>query len=309
MRTASAESSEVVVVGNVGVDTNVYLPGRDIDFTVEANFTEDLDYLGQAGGFASRGYCRLGHRTAFIGHVGEDPWGAHIRQTLAADGIDTRALFIDPTGTSRSVNLMYRDGRRKNFYDGKGHFHLEPDLELCHRVMKGARLAHFNLPNWGRRLLPGAKSLGLRIACDLQDLVDLDDPYRQDFIAAADLLFFSAANHPDPAPLMRRLLERNPRQILISGMGARGCTLGTVEGIRHFPPVRMKAPVIDTNGAGDGLAVGFLSSYVLEGRSLEESILRGQLVARHTCTLKADTANLMTADQLEKALRRRTPIA
>ena len=40
-------------------------------------------------------------------------------------------------------------------------------------------------------------------------------------------------------------------------------------------------PVIDTNGAGDGLAVGFLVSHVLEGRSLEESILRGQLTARH----------------------------
>ena len=58
---------EVVVVGNVGIDTNVYLPGRDIDFSVEANFTENLDCLGQAGGYASRGYAQLGRRTAFIG--------------------------------------------------------------------------------------------------------------------------------------------------------------------------------------------------------------------------------------------------
>ena len=36
---------DVVVVGNVGVDTNVYSPGADIDFNVESNFTQNLDYL------------------------------------------------------------------------------------------------------------------------------------------------------------------------------------------------------------------------------------------------------------------------
>jgi sugar/nucleoside kinase (ribokinase family) len=60
----------------------------------------------------------------------------------------------------------------------------------------------------------------------------------------------------------------------------------------------MAEPVIDTNGAGDGLAVGFLSSYVLEGHSLEESIRRGQIAARHTCTQKATTSSLITAEQM-----------
>ena len=44
---------DVVVVGAVGIDTCVYLPGRDIDFSVEANFGENLDYVGQAGGFSA----------------------------------------------------------------------------------------------------------------------------------------------------------------------------------------------------------------------------------------------------------------
>ena len=121
--------SEVAVIGNIGIDTNVYLPGRDIDWTVESNFTENLDYVGQAGGYASRGYAKLGHSTTFIGYVGDDFAGRQIRAELAQDGIDTTALFLDPTGTSRSVNIMYRDGRRKNFYDGKAHMELRPDLE------------------------------------------------------------------------------------------------------------------------------------------------------------------------------------
>ena len=118
---------DAVVVGNVGIDTNVYFHSDEPDFSRESNFTENLDYVGQAGGYASRGYAQLGWRTAFIGHVGDDFSGRFIREEFARDGIDTTALFIDPAGTSRSVNFMYRDGRRKNFYDGKSHMQLQPD--------------------------------------------------------------------------------------------------------------------------------------------------------------------------------------
>lgn len=173
---------DVAVIGSVGIDTNVYLPGADINFDVEANFTENLDYLGQAGGYASRGYAQLGKRTTFIGHVGDDYQGRFIREELAQDRIDTTALFIDPLGTACSVNIMYQDGRRKNFYDGKGHMNLQPGLEACRAVLAQAALAHFNLPNWARHLLPVARELGTTIACDLQDVVSVDDAYRRDFI-------------------------------------------------------------------------------------------------------------------------------
>jgi sugar/nucleoside kinase (ribokinase family) len=291
--------NDVVVVGNVGIDTNIYPYAEEIDFGVESNFTRNIDYVGQAGGYTSRGYVRLGYSTGFIGHVGNDFGGDFIRQTFSADGIDSRALLTDPDGTARSVNLMYRDGRRKNFYDGKGHMSLEPDLNLCREVLSGARLAHFHLPNWARHLLPLARAQGLTIACDLQDVVDPHDPYRRDFIDQADILFFSAANFEDPASLIRQFLTGRPERIVVTGMGARGCALGTAEGVRFFPPVAMAAPVIDTNGAGDMLAVGFLSSYVLEGYSVEDALLRGQIAARHACTLKASSSGLISRRQLD----------
>jgi sugar/nucleoside kinase (ribokinase family) len=62
--------------------------------------------------------------------------------------------------------------------------------------------------------------------------------------------------------------------------------------------------VIDTNGAGDGLAVGFLSSYVLEGYSLQESVRRGQIVARYTCTQRATSSHLITREQLASFFRK-----
>jgi len=290
---------DVVVVGNVGIDTNVYLPNGDIDFSVESNFTENIDYIGQAGGYVSRGFAQLGKKTAFIGYVGDDYNGRFIREELFRTGIDTGALFIDPSGTSRSINFMYQDGRRKNFYDGKGHMSLEPNLEICKTVLSESRLVHFNIPNWARSLLPIAKEMGLTIACDIQDVVSSIDSYRQDFVEYADILFFSAANKKDPTHLMTEFLRLKPSQIVIVGMGANGCAVGTQEHIEFFPAVEMEAPVIDTNGAGDGLAVGFLSSNVLDNYSLKDSILRGQITARYTCTQKASSASLITLELLE----------
>lgn len=297
---------DVVVIGNVGIDTNIYAYGNDIDFSVEASFTENIDYVGQAGGYAARGYARLGKRTAFIGHVGDDFCGRFIREEFARDGIDTTALFTDPSGTARSVNFMYRDGRRKNFYDGKGHMTLHPDPDLCRRVLSGAKLAHFNIPNWARDLLPVARECGAVIACDVQDIVSRDDPYRRDFIEQADILFFSAANYPDPTPLIEQFLRAKPDQIVVVGRGAQGCALGMRAGVRFFDPVHLDAPVIDTNGAGDSLAVGFLTSYVLDGYTLDDSIRRGQIAARHCCTLRASSAELITPELLDACFARTT---
>jgi sugar/nucleoside kinase (ribokinase family) len=298
---------EVTVIGNIGIDTNIYFFGPDIDFKVEANFTENIDYVGQAGGYASRGYAQLGKRTAFIGYVGDDFSGCFIREELARDGVDTRALWFDPQGTSRSVNFMYRDGRRKNFYDGKSHMQLQPDLALCREILAQTTLVHFNIPNWARYLLPIARELGVVIACDIQDVISIDDGYRQDFINYADILFFSAANQADPLDLIKIFLQRHPHQLVVAGLGAKGCAVGSRAGIETFPAVTLDAPVIDTNGAGDGLAVGLLSSLVLDGYSLRDSVRRGQLTARYTCIQRASSSNLMTASQLEQYFRESTP--
>ncbi len=301
----TAKDLDVVVAGAIGIDTNVYLYGADIDFDVEANFSWNADAVGQAGGYASKSFAALGRRTLFVGSVGRDPLGEWVRADLALHGVGA-LLFDDALGTHRSVNFMYRDGRRKNFYDGKGQMDVRPDLGACEAELRRARLGHFHLENWCRELLPLARRHGVVVSCDLQDVVRLDDPYRQDFIAHADVLFFSTVNFPNPAPAVERLLQGAPGRIVVGGMGADGAVLGTADGIRFFPAVAGEEPVVDTNGAGDALAAGFLTSWLFDGQPPEEALLRGQLAARVACTRRAGEKVLVTRDRLE-ALRRRLP--
>jgi sugar/nucleoside kinase (ribokinase family) len=83
-------------------------------------------------------------------------------------------------------------------------------------------------------------------------------------------------------------------------MGARGAVLGTADGVHWFGPVAHDRPVVDSNGAGDSLAVGFVTSYLLDGFALDDAVQCGQLLARHTCTLIAGDDRFLTRRELDE---------
>jgi sugar/nucleoside kinase (ribokinase family) len=300
LRSGAPGAYDAVVAGCIGIDTNVFLHGEDIDWTVEANFTQDLDYVGQAGGCCSSAFRSMGLRTAFLGALGDDFQGAEVRAALTRQGIDA-LFFPDHLGTHRSVNVMYRDGRRKNFYDGKGQMEVVPDLGACREWLAGSRVLHAQLENWVRHLLPLARELGVTVSCDLQDVVRLDDPYRREFIEYADLLFFSTVNFPEPEGVVRQFLAGRPGRIVVGGMGKEGAILGHGSTIRRIPAVESAAPVVDTNGAGDALATGFLTSLLFDGCTPEEAVMRGQRAARVCCAQRAAAKRFATRAELRGA--------
>jgi sugar/nucleoside kinase (ribokinase family) len=286
---------DVVVVGNAGIDTNVYL-GGPVDLGHETDYSVNLDGVGQAGGYSARGFARLGYRTAFLGFVGDDSMGRFLVDELAGDGVDMSHVLVDPAGTNRSVNLMSPNGGRHSFFDGKSHMTARPDLDAWRPALTGARLAHLSIPNWARHILEPARRAGAVMSVDLQDAGDPADEYRRDFVEAADVLFVSSAHLPDP----RRALDALHRagRIVVCGMGARGCAVRTDDGYREHHAANLPEPVVDSNGAGDSLAVGFLTSYFLEGRTLDDAVHRGQLAARWCCARRG-SRELITRRQLD----------
>lgn len=301
---ADAEPYDVVVVGAAGVDTLVYVPDEVPDMSRDSTMASVADRVGQAGAFTARGFARLGWRTGFVGVLGDDWAGEAVRAAFAGDGVSIAADAIDPAGTARSVNLMTPDGRRRAFYDGRGHMAVAvPDGADSFR---GSRLALFHLSDWCRRLLPAARAAGALVATDLQDVASVDDPYRRDFIAASDIVFMSAANLPDPLAAARQVLTRGPALVVV-GRGADGAMAITATDVIAQPAPTLDLAIVDSNGAGDGLAVGFLHRWVLSGGSeqpprpapgrLAAALLAGQCTARLTCA-RIGSDDLVTRSEL-----------
>lgn len=313
-----------MVVGAAGVDTLVYLADDRPDFTRDSTMVRTVDAVGHAGGYSSRGFARLGRRTGFIGILGNDWAGQLVRSAFAADGVAIAAEAVDPTGTARSVNLMTPDGRRRAFYDGRGHDAVAPPAGASDVLAAGPRLALFHLSDWCRRVLPDRSIPGLLVATDLQDVADPDDAYRADFVRASDVLFASAAHLPEPEQAAQRWLARatgptgtGPRLVVV-GMGSRGALAITEQVAVQVPPPALDLPIIDTNGAGDSLATGVLDYLlrVVVGDSLqpwrdvaqaEEQALRsaltfGQCLARWTCAIRGSD-RLATRTDAERLLR------
>lgn len=288
---------KVAVVGCIGVDTNIYLESDTLEG--ETAFSQAVDCLGQAGGFTSAGFRSLGYEVSFIGYAGTDIYGDTVRQELDRLGVNRECLFDTGMGTDRSINIIFNTGKRKSFYSGKGHLVGCPDQKMCAGQFVSSGLVHFNIPDWSRHLLPLARESGCVVSCDLQDIVSVDDPYRRDFIEQSDILFFSSVNDPDYNRTFDRFLEINDQLTLITGLGEQGCAWHTHDSRGRMPAVSLGLPFADAVGAGDSLAVGFLSSYCLDGYSLLDSIVRGQIAARYCCSLRGMVGGLITHDRLD----------
>ncbi|MCY3413438.1 MAG: carbohydrate kinase family protein [Candidatus Heimdallarchaeota archaeon] len=293
---------DFLILGAIGIDTNVYLHGKDIDFTVEANFSDNVDMIGGAGGYSSHLANGLGFRTAFMGYVGDDFMGKYIIDSLEQVGIQS-LIFYDPKGTKRSINFMYRDGRRKNFYDGKGSMETIPDMNFVRNHLKKARLIHVNISNWTRYVLPIAKEEGIPLSVDIQDVPDIRDPYRQDYIREADILFMSGVSLQNPEKTLIELLQIYPEKVIIIGLGENGCFYADKNGVKKYPIVNLELPVIDTNGAGDSLAIGFLTARFFLNYNPDDSINLGQTLARYMCSQKAGKTEYISLDNLLALIR------
>ena len=102
----------VIVVGSVNVDLVVTvdrLPaaGETVTGGIFAR------HHGGKGGNQAVAAARLGSRVAFVGAVGDDPFGTEARAALEADGVDCHGLVTLP-GATTGVALILVDARAEN---------------------------------------------------------------------------------------------------------------------------------------------------------------------------------------------------
>ena len=72
MKIQENKKLDIICIGAVGIDTNVHLYTDEINFNVEMNFPENIDSIGQAGGYSAKIMNNLGLKTDFTGYIGDD---------------------------------------------------------------------------------------------------------------------------------------------------------------------------------------------------------------------------------------------
>ncbi len=274
------------------------------------------------------GLARLGVPAAFVGKVGEDPFGRFLQRTFADAAVDTSGMRFDPNHrTGLAFVALGADGERDFafFRNPSADMLLRPeeipDELLACRVFHFGSITLIQDPSRSATLdaLARARRQGAWISYDpnLRPLLWPDlETARSEIRAALPLADFVKVSEEEaeflygPAPLPElaaRLLGEGPSLVALT-RGAAGAVLATAATQLSLPGFQVE--VVDTTGAGDGFAAGLIAWLLKRGAGpaeLTEVDLReaGRFacaVAALTCTRKGAIPALPSGADVRKLL-------
>ena len=241
----------------------------------------------------SHGLASLGGRAGFIGKIADDDLGDAFSRDLFDAGVSFFPAPKDhglPTG--RCVIVVTPDGQRTmNTFLGASQY--LPTAALDEAAIADAEILYLEGYLWDpeepraamRRAIAAAKSAGRKVAFTLSDAFVIDR-HGDDFRAMIDggeidILF---ANHIELASLTGQddfhagidsLKDKVPLLVVTrSEQGAVAASGGKL----YEVPAEPVAKVVDTTGAGDLFAAGFLYGHV-NGRAIDECLTMGAVCA------------------------------
>ena len=217
--------------------------------------------------------ARLGHASAFLGQVGDDPFGHYLADVLAADKIDVSGLrFSAEARTALAFVSLRADGERSFM------FYRHPSADMLMRpedvaldVLKGKQIFHFgsitmiNEPSRSATLkaAEAARAGGLMISYDPNLRLALwpdAQAARAGMLAGLDYANIVKVSEEEVEFLTGdqdvTSLWRDSIQLIAVTEGAGGATLWTRNSQQHVPGYKVQA--VDTTGAGDGFVAGLL---------------------------------------------------
>src|SRR4029453_5206151 len=248
---------------------------------------------GGSAGNTAAGIAALGGRAGFIGQVAPDELGTFYRHDLTAAGVE----FITPPAnvgapTARSMILVTPDGHRTmNTFLGAAQ-HL-PASALDEDQIRSSAILYLDGYLWDPetprhamiRAIEVARQAGRRGAFTLSDTFCVDRP-RNGFNrlldeGKVDILFANQAEIEALAgvPHLESAVTaiRDKVETLVVTRSEHGA-LATRRGERAQVPAEPIAKLVDTTGAGDLFAAGFLTGQA-RGLTLEKSLKLGAIAA------------------------------
>ena len=131
---------------------------------------------------------RLGHKTAFIGKVGEDYFGDLLAATLKEVGIDTKGLVFDKdVRTTLALVHTFPDGDRDfSFYRNPGADMMLTPEEVPEEMFEGTRLFHFGTISMTDEPVRSATMRALELAKKHGGLISFDPNLRPPLLKSMD---------------------------------------------------------------------------------------------------------------------------
>ncbi len=236
--------------------------------------------LGSASAIFASGMARLGHNVGFVSKTGDDNFGHFCRQALGNAGISTDNVLLSQRPTGATIVLSTREDRALVTHLGAiadlGYDDLPPNL---FHGYKHLHLTSYFLQERLRpafpRLMREAQAAGLSVSFDpnsdpaqvwskeIWEVMRIPDVV---FVNESEAQALTAATHASGALAM--LAERTTCTVVKQGSEGATAVRGTER--MHVGTFRVNA--VDTTGAGDSFAAGFVHG-LLTKRSLQECLL------------------------------------
>ncbi|MDF2440574.1 MAG: 2-dehydro-3-deoxygluconokinase [Abditibacteriota bacterium] len=283
---------------------------------------------------------RLGLRTRWISRLGNDPFGDIVQSTLSGQGVDvscvqrtegaaTAVFFRENKGWGEPNVFYFRRGSaasrlapadvQPQWFEGARHLHVSgitPGLSESARdmilgAMKTARAQGLSVsfdPNI-RRKMWDESTFWHQASCreTLLSMIPLCDVFLPGLDEARFLLDSSAPGTrqqktSEREDLGRAFLERGASVVVLK-LGLEGAVAFTREASAHQAAHRVES-VVDTVGAGDAFAAGFLSVWLEQSTSgvrtaLQRALRRANVLGALATQFAGDWESLPQRDELE----------
>ncbi|MFG6393950.1 MAG: carbohydrate kinase [Lachnospiraceae bacterium] len=228
--------------------------------------------------------AKLGHKTAFIGKVGDDFFGNQLREAITEVNIDAAYLYTDKQiHTTLAMVHTYPDGDRDfSFYRNPGADMMLSEEEVPEELIKNTKIFHFGTLSMTHEGIRAATKKAISIAEEAKALISfdpnlrpplwnsLDDAREQvlyglghcNILKISDNEIQWLTGKEDYTEGMEWIKERYNIPLILVSMGKQGSRAyynGNI--VEETPPEQKNT--IETTGAGDTFC-GCVLHYILE---------------------------------------------
>ncbi len=264
-----------------------------------------------SGGSAANtmsGLARLGIEAGFLSKIGHDEVGEFFKKQMVETNVKPQ-LLTTTTPSGRVIAMVTPDGERTFATCLGAAAEMRAD-DITAELFDGWDILYVEgylvaNPTMLDKALTTAKKAGLKIAIDMASynvveesrdyFMRLIDTY-VDYVFANEKEAF-ALTGMEPLKALDFIASRC--EIAVVKVGAKGAYIKRGNEMVTVPP--MKANVIDTNGAGDMWAAGFMAGLV-KGESLSKCGLMGTIVASSVIEVLGTKMDAERWERVHKAI-------